>query len=107
MTDYNLPDSHILRKPWYPTEEQQKVFIRAYLKARYSSEPSEEAVEQLRLTVHKHQLLSHMHWMLWGLLFHEMSDIDWDYWNYARCRWNYYKTVKKEIYGVEALPILP
>ena len=107
MTDYNLPDSHILRKEWYPTLEQQQIFISAYLRARYHKEPTAEEVEKLRMTVHKHQLLSHMHWMLWGLLQYQMSDIDWDYWGYTECRWNYYKTIKKEVYGVDALPILP
>lgn len=107
MTDYNLPDSHILRKEWYPTIEQQQIFISAYLRARYHKEPTAEEVEKLRTTVHKHQLLSHMHWMLWGLLQYQMSDIDWDYWGYTECRWYYYKTIKKEVYGVDALPILP
>ena len=45
--------------------------------------------------------------MLWGLLQYQMSDIDWDYWGYTECRWYYYKTIKKEVYGVDALPILP
>ena len=106
-TDYNLPDSHILRKELYPTVEQQSFFIRAYLKARFEKEPTDEEVEKLRLHVQKHKLLSHMHWFLWGLLQFQMSDIDWDYWGYTHCRWNYYRKEKKEFLGVDALPILP
>ena len=42
MTDYNLPDSHLLRLAWHPTVEQQKLFIGAYLKERLGREPTEE-----------------------------------------------------------------
>lgn len=106
-TDYNLPDSHILRPSWGPTDEQKRFFITAYLKARKGREPTEEEIKELMDLSFKHKLLSDMHWMLWGLLQYEMSNIDWDYWNYTICRWNNYKTMKKAVYGVDPLPILP
>lgn len=107
MTDYNLPDSHILRDSLYPTVEQQRRFIRTYLRARFGKEPSDEEVEKLRETVHKHTLLTDFHWFLWGLLQTQMSTIDWDYWGYTICRWNRYAQLKKEVYGVDPLPIMP
>ena len=107
MYDYNLSDSHIPRTEWAPSEEQQRVFIRAYLKARFEKEPTEEEVEKMRQHVYKHRLLSHMHWLLWGLLEHQLSDIDWDYWVYTLHRWDLYKALKKEAYGVDALPVMP
>ena len=106
MTDYNLPDSHILRLAWHPSEQQQRVFVKTYLQARFGQEPTEEEVERLRVQVHKHELFSNMHWFLWGLLQYQVSDIDWDYRGYAQNRWGHYVRVKKE-FGGEALPIMP
>lgn len=48
MTDYNLPDSHILLRCFFPTVEQQRDFIHTYLEARYKREPTEEEVEKLQ-----------------------------------------------------------
>ena len=107
MTDYNLPDSHLLRRAWHPTVEQQKLFIGAYLKERQGREPTEDEVEKLREMVLKHEMMSHMHWFLWGLLQYQLSDIDWDYWGYAVCRWNYYKEMKKQFFNADVLPIMP
>ena len=107
MTDYNLPESAILRESLGPTEEQQRRFIRSYLRARFGKEPTEEEVEKLKETVRKHTLLTDFLWFLWGLLQKQMSTIDWDYWKYTECRWGRYARVKKEIYGVDALPIMP
>ena len=107
MTDYNLPDSHILRRSFFPTVEQQRDFIHTYLEARYKREPTEEEVEKLRALVQKHEMLSHMHWFLWGLLQYQLSDIDWDYWGYANNRWNYYKEMKKLIFNADVLPLMP
>ena len=105
MTDYNLPDSHILRLEWHPDGKQQREFVRTYLQARFGKEPSEEEVERLCVQVHKHELFSNMHWFLWGLLQCPISTIDWDYWGYALNRWGHYVRVKKE-FGREALPIM-
>lgn len=107
MTDYNLPDSHLLRRAWHPTVEQQKLFIGAYLKERQGREPTEDEVEKLREMVLKHEMMSHLHWFIWGLLECQLSDIDWDYWGYAVCRWNYYKEMKKEYFDADVLPIMP
>jgi singapore isolate B (sub-type 7) whole genome shotgun sequence assembly, scaffold_4 len=107
MTDYNLPDSHILLRCFFPTVEQQRDFIHTYLEARYKREPTEEEVEKLRALVQKHEMLSHMHWFLWGLLQYQLSDIDWDYWGYANNRWNYYKEMKKLIFNADVLPLMP
>lgn len=107
MTDYNLPESEILRIPLGPTVEQQRRFIRTYLRARFGKDPTEEEIEKLREIVHKHTLLSDFHWFLWGLLQKQMSSIDWDYWKYTQGRWNRYCKGKKEIYGEEPLPIMP
>ena len=106
MTDYNLPDSHILRPEWHPSEQQQRAFVKTYLQARFGQEPTEEEVERLRVQVHKHEMFSNMHWFLWGLLQYQVSDIDWDYWGYAQNRWGHYVRVKKE-FGGDALPIMP
>ena len=92
MTDYNLPDSHILLRCFFPTVEQQRDFIHTYLEARYKREPTEEEVEKLRALVQKHEMLSHMHWFLWG---------------YANNRWKYYKEMKKLIFNADVLPLMP
>ena len=105
MTDYNLPDSHILRLEWHPNAKQQHDFVKTYLQARFGKEPSEEEVEKMCVQVHKHELFSNMHWFLWGLLQCPISTIDWDYWGYALNRWEHYVRVKKE-FGREALPIM-
>ena len=106
MTDYNLPDSHILRRNWGPSEEQREFFVRTYLRERFEKEPTDEEVKALCLTVEKHEMLSDMHWFLWGLIQYPISDIDWDYWMYADCRWTMYKDTKKMFYGVDALPVM-
>lgn len=80
----------------YPSKEFQRSWIRIYLLewARLSGlsqvEPSADEVEAMLHEVAIFTLAAHCFWGLWGLTQAQHSDIDFDYMNYACCRFAEY-----------------
>ncbi|KAK8803363.1 hypothetical protein WA158_001057 [Blastocystis sp. Blastoise] len=107
MYDYNMDNSEYMKKELYPTLEQQKFFVRSYLEAkRENKNVSEEDVDKFLDTVHKHTCLCVLHWFVWGILESALSEIDWDYFNYAKDKIRYYYEIKQQYYGVPSLKML-
>jgi len=79
----------------YPSKAVQMVWIRHYLKAFYNNEPSAIEVDQVYKEANKFALASHFYWGLWGLVQAELSNIDFDYMEYAIMRFKEYYAKKK------------
>ncbi|KAJ2887370.1 hypothetical protein FB639_001373 [Coemansia asiatica] len=75
----------------YPAKEAQLEWFKVYLgQANLDSSP--ESLEKMYVEVCHFQLASHFYWGVWGLVQASISDIDFDYMDYARMRFEeYYK----------------
>jgi len=80
----------------YPSKDQQRHFCRHYLmqsnQEEPESEPSEQDIEQLRYEANMFTQASHLFWGLWGFIQASQSEIDFDFYEYAMCRYNAYKS---------------
>ncbi|CAN0928333.1 Probable choline kinase 2 [Linum grandiflorum] len=84
--DYHSDTPHVLDYGKYPAGLEERCrFIRAYL-----DEPTEEEVMQLAECVEKYTLANHLFWGLWGIISRYVNQIDFDYLEYARQRFDQY-----------------
>ncbi|KAI3961555.1 hypothetical protein MKW92_032749 [Papaver armeniacum] len=91
--DYQSEMPHILDFNKYPDLEERRRFIRAYLSSS-GDEPTEVDVEALVEDVEKYTLASHLIWGLWGIISEHVNDIDFDYMEYAKQRFQQYQLRK-------------
>lgn len=88
----NKPPYYVVREEDYPTDEQQKTFFRAYLKAYYypkyedASDKLEAAAEQLITESAPFVPVSHFFWGVWALLQVELSPVEFGFAEYGRRR---------------------
>ena len=68
-------------------------------------DPSESNENEMQQLVHRFQCISFFFWFFWAVMQTELGT-DWDSKGYAMSRWHLYKELKKQYYGVEALPIV-
>ncbi|XP_068649269.1 probable choline kinase 2 [Aristolochia californica] len=87
--DYHTDTPHILDYSKYPEFEKRKQFVKKYLSSS-GSEPSGDDVKQLLQDVEKYTLASHLTWGLWGIISDHVNEIDFDYMEYARQRFQLY-----------------
>ncbi|KAB1200830.1 putative choline kinase 2 [Morella rubra] len=80
--DYHTETPHILDFSKYPGDE-----------------PSDVEVEQLLQDVEKCTLASHLFWGLWGIISEHVNEIDFDYMEYARQRFQQYWLRKPALLG--------
>ncbi|KAI8380906.1 kinase-like domain-containing protein [Radiomyces spectabilis] len=82
----------------YPTKEFQLQWFEWYL-TEYNSgvAPSIEDLETLYHEVNGFSLASHFYWGLWALVQAMVSDIDFDYMNYAVLRFDEYEKRKQQV----------
>ena len=66
---------------------------------------SEDDVTEMQEMVHRFQCFSFFFWFVWAVMQTELG-ADWDSKGYALSRWHLYMELKKQYYGVEALPII-
>ncbi|XP_077215271.1 putative choline kinase 2 isoform X2 [Tasmannia lanceolata] len=96
--DYHSETPHILNFNKYPGSDERKRFIRMYL-----GSPGDKANEldedQLVQEVEKYTLASHLVWGLWGIISEHVNDIDFDYMEYARQRFQQYWLRKSALLG--------
>ncbi|XP_039812607.1 probable choline kinase 2 isoform X1 [Panicum virgatum] len=69
--------------------DEQKRFLKTYLSIS-GEEPDAEEVENLLQSIEKYTLASHLVWGLWGIISDHVNDIDFDYKEYARQRFEQY-----------------
>ncbi|XP_068652277.1 probable choline kinase 2 isoform X2 [Aristolochia californica] len=96
--DYHTETPHILDFSKYPDIEKRKQFVQKYLSST-GSEPSGDDVEQLLQDVEKYTLATHLTWCLWGIISEHVNEIDFDYMEYARQRFQQYWLKKPVILG--------
>ncbi|GJN32211.1 hypothetical protein PR202_gb20697 [Eleusine coracana subsp. coracana] len=97
--DYHTATPHVLDFTKYPGIDEQRKFVQNYLS--YSGEkPSDAEVERLLDLISKYTLASHLFWGLWGIISaHVNKNIDFEYKEYARQRFDQYWQTKPTILG--------
>ncbi|BAD87386.1 putative choline kinase CK2 [Oryza sativa Japonica Group] len=95
--DYHSEKPHRLDYSKYPDTDEQKRFVKTYLSNSVSEEPDAEEVENLLQSIEKYTLASHLVWGLWGIISDHVNDIDFDYKEYARQRFEQYWQKKQAL----------
>lgn len=86
----------------YPAEDQQRLFIAAYLDIEPSAE--QESLERLVVEANFFSLLSNMLWGCWSIVQAKYSPIDFDYLAYCINRLDeYYRQKPKRVEAVKSL----
>ncbi|KAI8919581.1 kinase-like domain-containing protein [Entophlyctis helioformis] len=72
----------------YPSEEQQKTWLNTYLTSMSVTDtpPTAEELDQIYRETLKFSLAAHFFWAIWALVQAEISDLDFDYLDYASMR---------------------
>ncbi|KAJ8657478.1 hypothetical protein O0I10_006780 [Lichtheimia ornata] len=82
----------------YPSKDFQLQWFEWYLTEYNGVKPSQQELEHVYREVEGFSLASHYYWGLWALVQATISDIDFDYLNYAILRFNEYERRKKNIF---------
>ncbi|KAK6928948.1 hypothetical protein RJ641_005153 [Dillenia turbinata] len=96
--DYHTDTPHILDYSKYPGLEERQRFLAVYL-SHSGHKPSDLEMEELTQDIEKYTLASHLLWGLWGIISDHVNDIDFDYKEYARQRFQEYWSRKPELLG--------
>uniref|UniRef100_A0A3N7EGP3 Choline kinase 2 n=1 Tax=Populus trichocarpa TaxID=3694 RepID=A0A3N7EGP3_POPTR len=96
--DYHTDTPHILDYSKYPGLEERQRFLHLYLSSS-GGLPSDIELEQLLENVEKYKLASHLFWGLWGIISEHVNEIDFDYMEYARQRFEQYCLRKPALLG--------
>ncbi|KAI9486588.1 MAG: kinase-like domain-containing protein [Benjaminiella poitrasii] len=87
----------------YPTKEFQLKWYEWYLtEFNCGVKPSEEDKEQLYKEVNGFSLASHFYWGLWAMIQAMVSDINFNYMEYAVLRFNEYDKRKEQVLSVSS-----
>ncbi|TPX66863.1 hypothetical protein SpCBS45565_g04229 [Spizellomyces sp. 'palustris'] len=82
----------------YPTKSFQLGWLREYIQSFTGSDAvSADEVEALYKEVAKFSLASHFYWAVWALVQAEISDLDFDYLEYALMRLREYRRRRDEV----------
>ncbi|KAJ6945353.1 hypothetical protein NC651_000415 [Populus alba x Populus x berolinensis] len=96
--DYHTDTPHILDYSKYPGLEERQRFLHIYLSSS-GGLPSDIELEQLLENVEKYKLACHLFWGLWGIISEHVNEIDFDYMEYARQRFEQYCLRKPALLG--------
>jgi ethanolamine kinase len=81
-----------------PNDEFKREWLTTYLTEYLNNcPPSDEEVDSLFLKVEKFILVSLIYWALWALIQSQVSDIDFDFWEYAIKRMDEFSKRKKNL----------
>lgn len=94
--DYHSEKPHILDYTKYPDIDEQKRFVQTYLSSS-GEEPDAENVKNLMKSIEKYTLASHLIWGLWGVISEHVNEIDFDYMEYAKQRFEQYRLKKPAV----------
>lgn len=103
MYDYNSVNAETCYADRFPSEETQRMFFEAYLSM--CTDKCEYTVESLMEETKPHICSSALIWILWGVVQNAVSSVDFNYEHYTVERIKFYYQKKKEIFGVESLPL--
>ncbi|BAF04137.2 probable choline kinase 1 isoform X2 [Oryza sativa Japonica Group] len=97
--DYHSATPHVLDFTKYPGIDEQRRFVQTYLSSS-GENPSDAEVEHLLGLIAKYSLASHIFWGLWGIISgHVNKNIDFEYQEYARQRFDQYWKTKDQTLG--------
>lgn len=96
--NYHTDTPHILDYTKYPDEEERRRFILAYLTSS-GEDICDSEVGNLVQDAEKYSLANHLFWGLWGLISANVNNIDFDYKEYARQRFQQYWLRKPQLLG--------
>ncbi|XP_026659754.2 probable choline kinase 2 [Phoenix dactylifera] len=88
-SDYHTETPHILDFNKYPGYDERKRFVQTYLSSSGET-PNQVEVDNLLQLIEKYALASHVIWGLWGIISEHVNDIEFDYMEYARQRFQQY-----------------
>jgi hypothetical protein len=74
--------------------------VTRYLEAYLEREPTELELERAYVEANKFTLASHLYWGIWGLAQAKVSDIDYDFFQYALRRLTMYAKTKAALYAL-------
>ncbi|KAL2649277.1 hypothetical protein R1flu_017405 [Riccia fluitans] len=94
--DYHTETPHLLDYTKYPDYESRRRFVATYLQATGET-PEEAEIEALVKEAEIYRLPCHLQWGLWGILSAQTSEIEFDYLEYARQRFQQYYLVKSTV----------
>ena len=86
FTDHNPHPEFMDFAEKYPTKQERKAFIEAYLSALNSNAPTEELIESWVDVVEHFKFMSNVIWGYWGVIQAAQSNIHFDYLAYSLCR---------------------
>ncbi|KAI5062080.1 hypothetical protein GOP47_0022619 [Adiantum capillus-veneris] len=95
--DYHTETPHKLDNSKYPDYKERCHFIEAYLTSSSAVITPLPRARELMEEVESYTLISHLHWGLWGILSATFSDIDFDYLEYSRQRFQSYFESKPSV----------
>ncbi|XP_059078369.1 ethanolamine kinase 2-like [Tigriopus californicus] len=102
FTEYVGVGDHLDYQRLYPKEPEQKDWIKRYLQAYHATaEISEDYVHRTYVLVNKFSLLANFTWAMWSLVQAQLSSIDFDYFDYAKQRFDEFKRQKPVFLALE------
>ncbi|PRP77647.1 ethanolamine kinase 1-like [Planoprotostelium fungivorum] len=81
----------------YPPKEMQYKYFRTYFSTFYNREATEEDLHNMYVEISRFALASHFMWATWGLVQGEISDIDFDFMQYAVDRFSQYYLIRDSV----------
>ncbi|CAK9183908.1 unnamed protein product [Ilex paraguariensis] len=97
--NYHSDQPHVLDFSIYPDLEERQRFVCTYLSSSGHC-PSDAEVEQLVRDIEKYTLANHLFWGLWGIISAYVNNIEFDYTEYARQRFQQYWLRKPQLLGL-------
>ncbi|XP_076943318.1 putative choline kinase 3 [Bidens hawaiensis] len=94
--NYHTDTPHVLDYNMYPDLEERKRFLQSYLSST-GKQPSTTEVDRLIDEVEKFTLASHLNGGLWGIISGYVSNIDFNYIEYAKQRFSQYWLKKPQV----------
>ncbi|CEG64849.1 hypothetical protein RMATCC62417_01757 [Rhizopus microsporus] len=83
----------------YPTKEFQLKWFDWYLTESIGVKPTDEEKEKMYIEVNAFSLVSHFYWGLWAMIQAMVSDIDFNYMEYAVLRFNEYYKRRDQVFS--------
>ncbi|KAL7245819.1 hypothetical protein ACSBR2_001034 [Camellia fascicularis] len=99
VANYHSNTPHVLNYSVYPGLEERQRFVRVYLSSG-GNQPSDNEVDQLVHDTEKYTLANHLFWGLWGIISAYVNNIEFDYMDYARQRFEQYWLRKPRLLGI-------
>ena len=82
----------------YPNDNQQDQFLNAYLETCGCTD-GELDLATMKQEIGKHTLMSHLGWAAWSIVQNQISNVEFEYLDYAKLRMEGYEFMKKRYFS--------